>query len=421
MNIAYIFILAAAVLFLGFFGELIFRKTKIPEAILLILFGIIIGRLANWIDPKNFQSFIIIFTTFALVFIAFEGALHLNMQKLTKEFGRGTLLTFLNLTLSIAVVTIIAKLSGWSWINSLLLGVVLGSISSEIVIPMIKNLGLRESSALSLTVESAIGDVICVLGALTIIKLIKIGSFSWASFLNSFLVYFLLSFITGIVLGIIWIIIVKKFEHISKSYMTTIAFIALIFGAVELIKLDGAIACLSFGLVLGNSKLLFSIIKKENYVFEVAPNQKFFFSQITFFVETFFFVYLGIVMSFASAKIIFIGIIITIALFFVRPLAVYIAFRKDVISKDRALLESIVPRGLSAAVLAQIPLQYGIKGTEDFSAIALIVIFLSIVISTIMVFAIRRNWFRGVGSVYSELYSKSNRNLKGFKKDFKRE
>lgn len=421
MDIALMFILAGVVIFLGFFGEIIFRKTKIPDAIFLISFGVAISYFFHWIDPAKFSSIAVVFTTFALVFIGFEGALNLNIERLVKGFGKGTLLTLANFFISIGVVTIIAKIAGWSWLNSILLGVILGSISAEIVVPMLKSLGLRETSVLSLTVESALGDVLSVLGALTIINFVKLGGLTWTTFADTFLFYFAISAAIGIILGIIWVFFLKRMENVARSYMITIAFMILIFGVLEYFGYGGAFACLSFGLTLGNSKTFLAVLKKENYVFNITPNQKFFFSQIGFFLTTFFFVYLGTLMDFSQTRLIITGIIITMALFMVRPLAVYLTFRKDVVSKDRALMESIVPRGLSAAILAQYPLQNALKGTENFPIVVLTVVFLSIVLCTILVFMIRRGWFKGFGKMYVGIYQKTDKTFKKEMRDMKKQ
>ncbi|MDP2750333.1 MAG: cation:proton antiporter, partial [Nanoarchaeota archaeon] len=285
MDITLMFILAGFIIFLGFFGEIIFRRTKVPDALFLIIFGVIISQALHWIDPVRFNNIAAIFTTFALVFMGFEGAINLNISRIIKGLGKGTLLTFANFIISVSVVTVIGKISGFSLVNSVLLGVVLASISAEIVIPMLKSLGMREESVLSLTVESALGDVLCVLSALTIMKFINIGEFTWAAFGNNFLLYFIISVIIGIILGILWVFFLKLMENISRSYMITIACMVLLFGIVEYFGYDGAFSCLAFGLVLGNSEIFLKVLKKQDYTFKITPNQKFFFSQISFFMK----------------------------------------------------------------------------------------------------------------------------------------
>lgn len=412
MDLTIIFILAGVIIFLGFFGEIIFRKTKIPDALLLLAFGMLLSRYFSQINLGGYNDIIIIFTTFAMVFLGFEGAVNLNIERLIKGFGKGALLTFANFFISVIIVTLIAKIAGLSWLSSLILGIILGAISSEIVIPMLKSLGLREASVMSLTIESALGDVLCILSLIIAIKFAKVGEITWSVVANTIFVYFLVSIIIGLILGLLWIFFLKSTEHVSKSYMITIAFVALIYGAVTYFKYDGAFACLAFGLVLGNSETFLKVLRKQQYAFTINPHQKFFFSQISFFVKTFFFVYLGLLMVFANTRLVLIGVIITIALFLARPIAVYIAFRKDAVSKDRALMETIVPRGLAAAVLAQIPMQSGIKGTESFSVIVLIVVLLSIAIATFLVFLIRHGWFKGFGKVYANIYTTEAKKVK---------
>jgi NhaP-type Na+/H+ or K+/H+ antiporter len=96
-----------------------------------------------------------------------------------------------------------------------------------------------------------------------------------------------------------------------------------------------------------------------------------------------------------------IGFLLTILLFLFRPLAVKISNRHNssLEHKDRIFMEILTPKGLAAAVLAQLPAQYGITNGEQFSTIVLSVIFFSILISTIAVFMTEKGKFNGVSQM----------------------
>ena len=92
-----------------------------------------------------------------------------------------------------------------------------------------------------------------------------------------------------------------------------------------------------------------------------------------------------------------IGFLLTILLFLFRPIAVKISNRDSNLEhKDRIFMEILTPKGLAAAVLAQLPAQYGIPNGAEFSTIVLSVIFFSILISTIAVFMTEKGKFNGV-------------------------
>ena len=86
-DVVSIFGVIAAIVFLGFISDLIFRKTNIPDVIFLIFTGIMIATVLKWVSPATFGSGSRLFTTFALVFILFQGALSMNFKTLLKSLS----------------------------------------------------------------------------------------------------------------------------------------------------------------------------------------------------------------------------------------------------------------------------------------------------------------------------------------------
>lgn len=64
--------------------------------------------------------------------------------------------------------------------------------------------------------------------------------------------------------------------------------------------------------------------------------------------------------------------------------------------EDLIFMEILSPKGLAAAVLAQLPAQAGLPHGTEFSTIALSVIFFSILLSTIGVFLTEKGKFKGI-------------------------
>jgi len=404
MDLFGIFLIAGAVIFLGFVGETIFRKTNIPDVIWLIVFGILIGSVWKLVSPEHFGYAAPVFTTFALIFILFEGALNINLKTLFNEMFHGTLLTLINFILSVLAVTGVAWVMGFRLIYGVLLGIVLAGTSSAVVIPIVKNIEAKKGTVLMLTIESAISDVLCIVGAITLIKIIKLSSFDLSSVLNNVAGAFAIAIVIGAICGLFWTLLLQRIvsKH-TRSYMLTIAFLLILYGVVEYIKSSGAIAALSFGLVLGNSKKIFESLNRsaEN---PVPTSAKFFYSEISFFVKSFFFVYLGILLDFTDVALLLWSAAITLLLFIIRPLAVYITVRKRYDQKERSIMSALVPKGLAAVVLAELPKQYGIKGLDSFSTIALMVVFFSILLSTVLVFLTEKDYFRGFGSMFYRIF-----------------
>ncbi|MGB9676370.1 MAG: hypothetical protein ACPL0C_04210 [Candidatus Bathyarchaeales archaeon] len=82
-------------------------------------------------------------------------------------------------------------------------------------------------------------------------------------------------------------------------------------------------------------------------------------SEIAFLLRTFFFVYIGLIVTIGDMATIIIGIILSLALLLTRFGAVTIATKgSSELSCERPIMSALLTRGLAAAVLATLPMQY---------------------------------------------------------------
>jgi len=382
-------VIGSIIIFFGFFAELLFRKFKIPDVLLLIIFGFLLGPNAlGYISPDAIADIAPIFTAFALLFLLFEGAFNIDLVSFAKGLGKGMLITFFDFIASTLVITAISMIFGFDLIHALLLGFILGGISSAFVIPIIKNLKIKKETYSILALESAITDVLSIVLALTVIEIITLNVFSFNVAASKVASLFAVAGFFGVVAGIVWIIIVNKILKKNKSYMLTIAYLVLLYTLTEYLNGNGAIATLFFGLVLHNSKKLSSLLKGENAVSVTTGVEKLFYSQISFFLKTFFFVYIGILLDFSNSKALIIGAILSIAILILRN-GVSI-FTKRFPAYDRKVINSIFARGLAAAVLAQLAIQNNLQNADLIAKIVFSTIMFTIVFSSIRIFWIDR-------------------------------
>jgi cell volume regulation protein A len=166
--------------------------------------------------------------------------------------------------------------------------------------------------------------------------------------------------VLGVALGFIWLPIMNKVRKQQFSYVLTLAIVFLVYSFTALIvgleeggEGAGAIACLMFGLVLGNGKKVLKMVEYKGRGFEVDEETRQFHGLTSFVIRTFFFVYLGMIVSFQRVEFILIGIIILIGLLVFRYLAVYIStYKGDFEKDDIQTMIVLMPRGLAAAILA---------------------------------------------------------------------
>lgn len=134
--------------FFAHFLSLQFRKTNIPDVLVLMLVGILIGPVFGFMSPEDFGRIGSLVAAIALVVILFEGGTSLNMDVLGKSLGTTGLLAMGSFILT----TLIVSLTGWFFFGltllpAILLGVILASSSVAVVIPMVTILRMSEKPA----------------------------------------------------------------------------------------------------------------------------------------------------------------------------------------------------------------------------------------------------------------------------------
>ncbi len=404
MDVVVILLVVSLILFFGYLAEFIFRKLRIPDVLFLIILGFVLGpHVMNYIGPESLAGIAPVFTTFTLVFLLFDGAFNINLASLIKEFSHSFTLTIFNFVLSSLVITGIMWASGFSVLISLLTGFLLGGVSSSFVIPVLKQMNIKQSLYSLLALESALTDVFCIVFSLTVMEIIRLGEFGIKTVLTQISSLFAVAGFIGVIAGIIWIFLIL---HVFKehNYMIAIAYLLLVYVITEFLNGNGAIAALFFGLILNNSKQLSSIIKGitttkakdkkkalqgELGVSVTTPSEEYFYHQISFFLKTFFFVYIGILIDLSDWKALMVGAILSFAIMISRTGSRFLTRKMK--PEDRTLIDSIFARGLAAAAVAQLALQAGIPDAAFLVKVAYVTITGTIILSSIRVFIAERN------------------------------
>src|SRR3989338_2487086 len=113
-----------------------------------------IRSILKFILPSSLEKIAPFFTTFALLFLLFDGAFNIDLISFVKGLGRGMLITLYNFFISSIAIALISMLFGFDLLHSLLIGFILGGVSSAFVIPIIQNLRIKKETYSILTLES---------------------------------------------------------------------------------------------------------------------------------------------------------------------------------------------------------------------------------------------------------------------------
>ena len=372
---------ASVVIILGVLGEAFFKKTGIPDILLLMVLGIIIGPVLGIIQPEAVLEIVPYFAAVALIIIMFDGGLNLHIGKVLKTAHFAIILVIVGFALSVGIVAGLAHYGlGWEWIDSILLGTIVGGSSSIIVFGLVQKIRISDDAKSMLSFESALTDIFAVIIAFVLFEAMLSGEFSLDLLGVTIGKAIMVGLVLGLGVGIPWMFVISKLKNAQHSYMLTIGMVFLLFFLATSFGESGALTALVFGLMLGK-KTYFSRLLKVKFPEDTIDNSLH--NQVTFLVRAFFFVFVGLLASFAQLEYVIFGIVAAIGIYIGRIIITKSVLVRGFSKLDKRVTSVMIPRGLAAAVLATFPLSMGLPNAEAYPQIIFFVIFTSVLITTI--------------------------------------
>ncbi len=376
-----ILLTAGVVIFLGVAGEAFFKKTGIPDVAFLMIFGVIIGPVLGIIQPEAVIQVVPYFAALALIIIMFDGGLHLDIKHVIKTAHFSVTLAILGFILSVVIITLAAHFAlGWLWLESILLASIVGGSSSAIVFGLVRNIKISEEVKSMLSFESALTDILAMIAAFILFEAVLIGHFDLQTLQETLGRAIVVGLVLGFGVGIPWMYVSTKLGNAQHAYMLTLGILFVLFFLANSFGESGALTALVFGIMLGNKKHLSRILKFKLPKIEMDNPTH---NQLTFLVRSFFFVFVGLLASFGQIEYVVFGILITVAVYGGRIFVGKVTLTKRFSKLDRAVTNSMIPRGLAAAVLATFPITMGLPNAEAYPQIIFFIILSSVIITTI--------------------------------------
>ena len=379
---AHVILLAAGVvIFLGVAGEAFFKKTGIPDVAFLMVLGVIIGPVFGIIQPEAVIQVVPYFAALALIIIMFDGGLNLDIKHVIKTAHFSVTLAILGFILSVVMISAAAHYAlGWFWLESILLGSIVGGSSSAIVFGLVRNIKISEETKSMLSFESALTDILATIVAFILFEAVLIGHLDLQILQATLGKAIVVGLVLGFGVGIPWMYVSTKLGNAQHAYMLTLGVLFVLFFMANSFGESGALTALVFGLMIGNKSHLAKILKFKVPRIEMDDPTH---NQLTFLVRSFFFVFVGLMASFGQIEYVVFGILITVAVYFGRIFVGKITLTKRFSKLDRAVTNSMIPRGLAAAVLATYPITLGLPNAEAYPQIIFFIILSSVIITTI--------------------------------------
>jgi len=379
---AHVILLAAGiVIFLGVAGESFFKKTGIPDVAFLMVLGVIIGPVLGIIQAETVIQVVPYFAALALIIIMFDGGLNLDIKHIVKTAHFSFTLAIIGFVLSVVIISVATHYAlGWLWLESILLASIVGGSSSVIVFGLVRNIKISEETKSMLSFESALTDILATIIAFILFEAVLLGHFDIQTLEETLGRAVVVGLVLGFGVGIPWMYVSSKLGNAQHAYMLTLGILFVLFFLANSFGESGALTALVFGLMLGNKHHLARILKFKLPKIEMDDPTH---NQLTFLVRSFFFVFVGLMASFGRIEYIVFGILITVAVYFGRTFIVKLTLTQRFSKLDKAVTNSMIPRGLAAAVLATFPVTMGLPNAEAYTEIIFFIILSSVIITTI--------------------------------------
>jgi cell volume regulation protein A len=398
--VAFFLLAVAGICLTGAFGEIVFRKTQIPDVLWLIGLGVVLGPVTGAADRESLTRAAPFFAALTLVVVLFEGGSKLKLGGLSHFVARSGVLALLTFVASVLAVTGVSYLCGYFGLlppsfglsHAVLLGVILGGSSSVIVMPSMALARIEPRTANLVGLESAFTDALCVLGASAMMSVLAPHAPSagvepdpiWLALARSLGI----GLGIGVVAGAAWILLLRVLRGTNHAYPVTLAALLALYVVIERAGGSAAPGILAFAVVVGNASLVGKSLG-SSVELDLGGDVRGVHTQIAFLLKSFFFTFVGAMLG-PPWTLVGLGALLAVVLFGARWLAVRGALLGSGLDPARRRLVIVaLPRGMAAGVLATLSMAFGITGTEVLATLAF-----ATVLGTILIFSVGFPWAR---------------------------
>lgn len=413
-----VFLLIAGLAVLGFVLDALFDRLRVTSILPLMLVGI--ALLYFHVLPAGtiplLNTLLPFLSALTIAFILFHVGLDIQFDRLYRVLGRALVFLFLVQTSTAVALALLAwSTFGWSLPIAFIFGFGLSGPSSVSVPVLVRVARMPETLGTTLLFESVVSDLLELVPPLIILELLVSGDLSTVHIAGELTLTIVGSIAVGGAAAIVWLWVLDRLGSIARTYSWTLTITMVIatYAIADYVGMSAAITIFVFGLLIGNRRHLhFDPLARLERPWETSSWSWYRFRrflrlsvtdvdvrhirqvqrEVSFFAGAFFFVSIGLLFEFGSVTPLIIGV--AVAAVFVILAIRYAAtpllsdyFSND--PKERRSDHSIaafnISRGLSAAIVATLPLSAGLVIPGFLDATFLCILF-SAVAFTVGVF-----------------------------------
>jgi Na+:H+ antiporter len=361
MSITLLFALLGGLVVLAFVANRLFRRTRVPDVIVLLATGLLLGPTFGLVHASQFQPVTHAFGTLAVILILFEGGLGLDLRSTIRHFPGGLLLSFLAYAFSLFIIALVMR---WSMnlplAPALITGAVLGCTSSSVTLPVLQQIKASPPARIIMLLDASLSDTFAILTVGILLDLGSRGGPIATRFIGQALYVVLTSLLLAAFAAAIWTYVLPRLSERRFWNVLTLSAVLLLYAGAERIGVSGLITVLCFGIFLANIRRIDLSVLEDFLDFKPVGEEHHtqvltFHAELAFLIRTFFFVLLGVVVEYRELVRYLPQVVGLIgAVILARALAVRASSWtwKGLQPGEREVVLWIMPRGLITVVLA---------------------------------------------------------------------
>ncbi len=366
---------------------LIAQKLRIPDVAVFLLVGMLLGpEILGLVNLRADSALNQIILIFGSSYILFDGGASLRLKVLKEVWISVVLLATIGVLVTALVTAVAARyLLGIPFIVALLLAATIASTDPATLVPVFRQIKIRDRVAQTVMSESAFNDAIAAILTFAVLGVaMGTGEFSLFSALSDLLQQTILGIVAGAVLGVLAALLIAH-ERLGflREYAPLVSLMAVVgaYLGADSLQASGFMAVFVFGIVLGNQDAFgFEMQageqqKLEDYVMTTA-----------LIMRMFIFILLGAQVDFGLIQQYWSGGVAVVVVFMLlaRPLTVFLCTVPDRRAKWslREMLFMCWTRetGVIPGALAGMLLGIGAPGAKLIASVTFIAILMTILI-----------------------------------------
>ena len=375
------------ILAIGTVTGFVAQKCKIPDVAVFLIVGIAIGPQAlGLINIKADSALYQIILLFGASYILFDGGASLRFNILKRVWITIVVISTVGVLITGAVTGFAAHVVlGLPWIVALLLGAALASTDPATLVPIFRQIRIRDRVAQTVMSESAFNDA---MGAIVTFGVLAVamgsGEFSLTASAVDLFKQAFVGIIAGAALGYLAALLIahERWAFLSE-YAPVVTLVAVIgaYFAADGLQASGFMAVFVFGIMIGN---------KESFGFKMLPGEA---QQLddyvmttAFIVRLFIFILLGSQVDFHLMSQYWLGggIVVAVLMLVARPLTVFLCALPDRRAKwtfnEMLFMCWTRETGVIPAALAGLLLGMKAPGASVIASVTFIAILMTILI-----------------------------------------